>query len=260
LVSGAAAESDGWRYPVMAILKVEGITKCFGGLVAVNGLDLEIEKGEIVGLIGPNGSGKTTIFNLLSGFCIPNRGRVVFKGEDITGLKPHEICTRGLARTFQIVQPFPKMTTIENVMVGGFCRERDFAGCLQKSEKILSFVEMIKKRSMLAEELTIADRKCLELARALATGPSLLLLDEIMAGLTRTEWENVLEIISSIKKEGVTILLIEHVMKAVMKISERIIVINHGTKLCEGKPEQVANNKQVISAYLGDQSEFTRSR
>ena len=237
------------------LLEIQGLTKSFGGLKAVRNLDFEIREGEIVGLIGPNGAGKTTIFNLISGFYEPDEGRVTFLGESIIGFKPHEICARGLARTFQLVQPFTGMTAIENTMVGAFSTTRSVSECIRKAGDILHLVGLDTKKTTLCENLTLADRKCLELARALATEPRLLLLDEIMAGLIETEWQNMLEVILGIRSKGVTILLIEHVMKAVMKVSDRIVVVNEGSKISEGNPDVVANDQKVIAAYLGDENE-----
>jgi branched-chain amino acid transport system ATP-binding protein len=238
------------------LLRIQGLTKSFGGLKAVSDLDFEIREGEIVGLIGPNGAGKTTIFNLISGYYEPDEGQIAFLGESIIGFKPHKICARGLTRTFQLLQPFTGMTTIENTMVGAFSTTRSMGGCVRKAEGVLHLVGLDGKKDTLCENLTLPDRKCLELARALATEPRLLLLDEIMAGLMEPEWQKMLDVILGIRNNGVTVLLIEHVMKAVMRVSDRIIVINEGCKISEGNPEVVTNDQKVIAAYLGDENEF----
>jgi len=234
------------------IFEVKGLTKHFGGLAAVKNVDFQIRQGEILGLIGPNGAGKTTIFNLVSGFLSPDSGEVKFKGERITGLKPaHRISVRRMGRTFQLVKPFNNMTVFENLMVGAFCRTRERGKAEQKAREMLNFTGLWKYRDFLATNLTIASRKRLELCRALATEPELLLLDEVMAGLNPKETEEIIKLIRKISQQGVTLFVIEHVMKAIMSLSDRIIVLNYGEKIAEGTPMEISKNKKVIDAYLG---------
>jgi branched-chain amino acid transport system ATP-binding protein len=237
----------------MALLELLGVSKAFGGLRAVAGLHLEVAEGEIVGLIGPNGSGKTTVFNLVSGVYVPDAGGIAFAGEPIAGRRPHEICRRGVARTFQIVQPFPSLTVLENVRVGAFRTLRDPARAGAEAEAVLQLVGLADKRAALPSSLTIADRKRLELARALATRPRLLLLDEVMAGLRPTETLEIVELIKRIHAGGVTLLVIEHVMRAIMSLSHRIVVLHHGEKIAEGAPREVARHPEVVRAYLGEE-------
>ena len=234
------------------LLRVRSFGKHFGGLHAVRNLSFHINRGEIVGLIGPNGAGKTTIFNLISGFYSADSGEMEFQGERVTGLAPpHKVCRKGIARTFQIVKPFNNMSVLENIMVGVFCRIKDPWESRKEALRIIDFVGLAKHPFSQASSLTIADRKRLELARALATKPELLLLDEVVAGLTPKETTELMSIIKSISAQGVTVLMIEHVMKAVMTLSNRIIVIHHGEKIAEGTPAEVGENKAVIDAYLG---------
>lgn len=235
------------------ILTAEGLTKAFGGLVAVNGFDMAVNRQDIVGLIGPNGAGKTTLFALISGFLKPDRGRVRFHGEDITGLRPHKIARRGLVRTFQLAQPFPAITTLENVMVGSFTRERPPERARKAALAILERVGLGAKADAIAGGINLAERKRLEVARALATRPQLLLLDEVMAGLNTTETGQMIELINKLAAEGMTVVLIEHVMKAVMSVCSRILVVHHGEKIAEGTPVEIAENPRVIEAYLGEE-------
>lgn len=236
------------------ILECRGLTKDFGGLVALSGVDLRIGKGEIFSLIGPNGAGKTTLFNLVSGVYPPNSGSIQFRGEEIAGLRhPHQMCRRGVGRTFQIVKPFGKMTVLENVMVGAFCRDKDPGLAQEEALKIIAFTGLTERIEARAHQLTIADRKRLEFARALATKPDLLLLDEVIAGLNPIEAEQVEDMIRSIRDQGITVFLIEHIMQSVMSLSDRILILHHGEKVMEGSPQEVASDPRVIQAYLGEE-------
>jgi branched-chain amino acid transport system ATP-binding protein len=236
----------------VSLLKISGLTKRFGGLLAVSQFDLAVEAGEIVGLIGPNGAGKTTVFHLIAGFHAPTSGEIRFKGASLVGDKPHAICRRGLTRTFQIVQPFAGLTVIENVMVGAFNRERDAGAARRSAQEIGDFVGLGPRRADLASSLTLSDRKRLEIARGLATRPELLLLDEAMSGLNPTEIEAIIGLIRRIHARGVSLLIIEHVMQAIMALSHRLVVLHHGEKLAEGSPAAVASDRRVIEAYLGE--------
>jgi branched-chain amino acid transport system ATP-binding protein len=241
---------------VTAMLEVENITKSFGGLTAINHLSLSLNEGEILGIIGPNGSGKTTLFNLITGLIKPDSGRIVFMNGDITGGRCHEICCQGIARTFQLVKPFLYLTTLQNVMAGRLYGKRSAPSLKMaavEAEAILEYVGLKAKKSIAAKSLTLPDRKRLEVARALATKPKILLLDEVMAGLNPTEAENAMSLIRKIRDSGITIMLVEHVIKAVIGLSDRIIAINAGEKIAEGSPQQVINDKRVIEAYLGEE-------
>jgi branched-chain amino acid transport system ATP-binding protein len=235
----------------VSLLEISGLTKRFGGLLAVSQFDLAVEAGEIVGLIGPNGAGKTTVFHLIAGFHAPTSGEIRFKGASLVGAKPHAICRRGLTRTFQIVQPFAGLTVIENVMVGAFNRERDAEAARRSAQEIVDFVGLGRRRDAPARSLTLSDRKRLEIARGLATRPELLLLDEAMSGLNPTEIEAIIGLIRRIHARGVSLLIIEHVMQAIMALSHRLVVLHHGEKLAEGSPAAVASDRRVIEAYLG---------
>ena len=234
-----------------AILDVAGLDKHFGGLQAVKNLSFSVAEGEIVGLIGPNGAGKTTVFGLLSGFLDPDAGTASFRGRVITGLPPHRVNALGLARTFQIVRPFPRLSVLQNVTVGALSRHPDPHDAGRRAVAVLEEVDLIVKRDQPAASLTLAERKRLELARALATEPALLLLDEVMAGLNAIETERIVELIRAINRRGVAVLLIEHVMRAVMSLSQRILVLNYGELIAEGRPEAVAGDPRVVEAYLG---------
>lgn len=235
------------------ILKLEKVTKKFGSLVALNHVDVTVNRGEILGLIGPNGSGKTTLFNVISGIYAPSSGEIRYSGQTITGRKPHYICRIGIARTFQIVQPFLQMTLLKNVLIGAmYGRGLSLSEGRQKAEEILEFVGLREKTHFTPDQITTGDRRRLELARALATEPELILLDEIMAGLTPTEIEDALQLLREIRSREITLFIVEHVMKAVMGISERVIALDYGNKIAEGKPGEIAQNREVIKAYLGD--------
>jgi ABC-type branched-subunit amino acid transport system ATPase component len=233
------------------MLEVRGISKSFGGLKAVADANLTVPKGKIVSLIGPNGAGKTTLFVLISGFLKPDAGTVTFKGGDITGQPAHKVCQQGLVRTFQVVQPFARLTVRENIAVGAHTRIANRRAALAKADGIAALVGMDGMLDQSAGDLTIAGRKRLELARALATEPKLLLLDEVMAGLNATEIAELLPIIRAIRDTGVTIFLIEHVMQAVMSLSDYTYVINQGVMIAEGAPHEVTSSPEVIEAYLG---------
>ena len=239
----------------MHILEGNAVTKHFGGLAAVSGVDFGMDRGEVVGLIGPNGAGKTTLFNLISGALIPDSGTIQFQEHNITGLKPHLICRRGLARTFQSVRVFPHMSVRANVQVAALFGGADgisAAEANQETVELLEFVGLSDVGAVLAKDLKLPNQKRLEVARAMATKPELLLLDELMAGLNPTEVAQAMELVTRIRDKGITIFMIEHVMKAIMNVCDRIIVLNHGEKIAEGTPQEIATSKMVVEVYLGE--------
>jgi len=235
----------------MEILKVKNLTMRFGNLTAVDDVSLSVRQGEIIGLIGPNGAGKTTFFNCLTGYLNPRSGSVRFANHDITGLRPNRICKVGLARTFQIVQVFKEMATWENVIVGAFCRTTDAARAYDQTLEILKFTGLYEKKDFRVGNLTIADQKRLEISKALATQPSLLMLDEAMAGLNATETNEAIELIKKIRDRGITLMIVEHVMEVIMSISERVVVFDSGKKIAEDTPDKIVKDPRVIEAYLG---------
>ena len=237
----------------MSLLEARGISKRFGGVQAVTALDLDVTEGEIVGLIGPNGAGKTTAFNLLSGFLPPDAGEIRFRGRSVVGWKPHAICAVGLARTFQIVRPFPRLSVLDNVLVGALGRHARAETARARAREVVERLGLGAKAAAPASGLTLAERKRVELARALATEPALLLLDEVMAGLNPTEIATLVELIRDIHAAGVSILLIEHNMRAVMALSQRIVVLSFGERVAEGPPSDIARHPRVIEAYLGEE-------
>jgi len=235
----------------VSILNVTNLNKRFGGLTAISKLSFELGEGEILGLIGPNGAGKTTVFNCLSGFHTPDTGEMIFSGKSLLGMQPYQVCQAGLARTFQIVKPFLTISVLDNVMVGAMIRETSIKKAREASMEIIQWAGLGPMAHKEAEGLPLPLRKRLEMARALATRPKLLLLDEVMAGLNPTEVSEIIELIREVNQKGVSILLIEHVMQGVMALSERVLVINYGSRIAEGTPVEVVKNEKVIEAYLG---------
>jgi len=240
------------------LLEGEKVSRNFGGLAAVADVDFYVDEGEILGLIGPNGAGKTTLFNLVSAALKPTRGTITYQGKEITKLPPHKICRMGIARTFQTVKVFPHLPVVRNVMVGslfGTGKHMSEAEALKKAEEAIDFVDLTTLKNAPAGDLTLANQKRLEVARALATDPQLLMLDELMAGLTHTEIDEAMGDIKEIRDSGITVIMIEHVMHAIMGICDRIIVLDHGRKIAEGTPEEIAVNQDVIECYLGQDAD-----
>lgn len=236
----------------MALLEVQRINKAFGGLQAVKDLSFTLEPGEILGIIGPNGAGKTTAFNMIAGYFPPDSGTIHFKREEITGLRPWDVSHRKIARTFQLSKPFGDLSVLENIMVGGFHHQGSRAAARRKAEEMLAFVGMAHEATVEAHNLTATDRKRLELARCLATDPELLLLDEVVAGATPTEASTMMDLIRKIRESGVTIIMVEHVMRVIMGLSHRVLVLHHGETIAVGEPQAVSKDPTVLKAYLGD--------
>lgn len=236
----------------MAMLRIDNVSRFFGGLAALTDISFGVEKGEILGLIGPNGAGKTTMFNVVNGFYPPSHGDVYFKDKKISGLKPHQICKMGIARTFQVVKPLQRMSVLDNVIASAFLRVKSRAQAEEIARETIRFTGLYDDRDIISKGLPLGKRKKLEIARALATQPEMILLDESFAGLNSAELDDSIGIIRRIKERGITIMIIEHHMKVIMAISDRIVVLSYGQKLAEGTPHEIANNPLVVEAYLGE--------
>jgi branched-chain amino acid transport system ATP-binding protein len=234
------------------VLALESVTKRFGGLTAVRSVSLTVQAGELLGIIGPNGAGKTTLFHVISGYYRPEEGRVRFDGKDMTGRPPHEISRLGLTRTFQIVKPFGNLSVSDNVMIGALTRLRSTREARLEAERVIALCGLTPHAAARAKALPIALRKRLEVARALATRPRLLLLDEVMAGLNPSELAGIIELIRRVHGEGVTLIVIEHIMAAMMRLAQRIVMLHHGEKIAEGTPTEITRDRRVIDAYLGE--------
>jgi len=232
-------------------LVIRGLSKRFGGLRAVQDVSFTVKENETVALIGPNGAGKTTSFNLITGFHRPDAGSVSAYGREIVGLKPHDICALGLARTFQVAKPFGAMTVLDNVMTGAFLRDRHVAAARKNAREAIAFVGLSARELTAAKDLTTIDQRRLEMARALATQPRLLLLDEVMAGLNPAEVDQAVALVEKLSARGLTIVIVEHVMRAIMAVARHIVVLDHGQKIAEGSPKEIVENPEVIRAYLG---------
>jgi branched-chain amino acid transport system ATP-binding protein len=236
----------------MDLIEIRDVSKNFGGLAALTHVSFFLKQGEILGLIGPNGAGKTTLFNVVNGFYPPSRGEVFFKSEKISDLKPHQICKLGIARTFQVVRPLQRMTALDNVIASAFLRAKNKSEAEGIALETMRFTDLYEDRHVVSKGLPLGKRKKLEITRALATRPEMLLLDESFAGLNPSEQNELIEIIRKVRANGITIMVIEHHMKVIMSISDRIVVLNYGEKIAEGTPKEIGNNPLVIQAYLGD--------
>ena len=234
------------------ILTVDCVSKAFGGLMAVSSVSFSVNRGEIVGLIGPNGAGKTTLFNVVSGYYAPTRGKVLFDGQDVSGRPPYALAARGIGRTFQVVKPFPGLSVLENVVIAAFLKHPRRADAEAHAWKVLEVTGLADRAHEAASSLTLAGRKRLEISKALALEPTFLLLDEVVAGLNPTEVDRTIELILALRDRGISILIVEHIMRVIMRISDRLVVLNFGEKIAEGSPAEVAANRAVIEAYLGE--------
>ena len=235
------------------MLELESVTKRFGGLTAVRDVTLQVREGDLLGIIGPNGAGKTTLFHMISGYYRPNEGRIRYEGRDVTGLPPHAICRLGLTRTFQIVKPFGNLSVRDNVMIGALTRLRHVRDARREADRVIEICGLASHAEARAKGLPIGLRKRLEVARALATKPRLLLLDEVMAGLNPTELAGIIELIRRLHADGLTLIIIEHVMAAMMRLAQRIAMLHHGEKIAEGTPAEITRDRRVIDAYLGEE-------
>jgi len=236
----------------MSLLEIKEVSKRFGGLAALTNVSYSVHEGQILGLIGPNGAGKTTLFNVVNGFYPPSKGEVLFLGERISHLKPHQICKLGIGRTFQVVRPLRRMTVFDNVMASAFLRAKDKNDAEEIAVETLRFTGLYDDRNVLSKGLPLGNRKKLEITRALATRPKMLLLDESFAGLNPSEQNELIDIIRQIRAKGITLMVIEHHMKVIMSISDRVVVLNYGEKIAEGTPKEIGSNPLVIEAYLGE--------
>lgn len=236
----------------MGFLEIKNISMFFGGIHAIQNVSFEVKKGEILGLIGPNGAGKTTLFNIVNGFYKPSSGDVLFRGHSILKLKPHQICRAGIARTFQISKLLPRMNVFENVLISAYLKAKDKKDAMEITKQILRFTGLYDDQHLISKKLSLDKRKRLEIARALATQPECILLDEFFAGLNPLELDKSMEVVKKISNDGMTVMLIEHHMKVIMSLSDRIIVLNYGEKIAEGSPVQICNNARVCEAYLGE--------
>jgi branched-chain amino acid transport system ATP-binding protein len=236
----------------MSLLEIREVSKRFGGLAALTGVSYSVNKGEILGLIGPNGAGKTTLFNVVNGFYPPSKGEVLFKGERISHLQPYQICKFGIGRTFQVVRPLQRMTVLDNVIASAFLRAKNKEEAKEMALEALRFTGLYEDKDLISKGLPLGKRKKLEITRALATKPEMLLLDESFAGLNPSEQNELIDIIRQIRAKGITIMIIEHHMKVIMSLSDRVVVLNYGQKIAEGTPKEIGSNPLVIEAYLGD--------